>query len=397
MKRMKKMMLCILCLLLVLMPLCAGAQTEETQVNIYWTEHLAGVNRVTYPVVNGLSDTAIQNVINQDIFMTLHAGDMLARLERVRQRPEAEQNQRSIYMEGDATLCGQVLSLRVRVLGEQYDGRNGDSVTCLNYNLETGEKITLDAFFKDPQAAKARMTSLVEEQVLPELNAYLENSDVLPLPEDSFFVDEQGIVFYYPQERFSMISGSVGACAFYYYELGDVLTEDALFAPLFASVKDGIADPAAQIREAVQNGEFPQLPFVLGEKVGNYLEVHPLINDPDYTLTSLVYQFEEPVLRGVGVETWVYDEAEEEERAVTAVRSSRIDLYGIQTGVSTLEACISLLGEPTDRMYYDQEQAMDMMLTPGESLLYTFGSNELEVHADEQGVVSCVVIRAGAI
>lgn len=401
MKCKERKLVCIIFIIMSLMmgltPWTAAAQdAPQTQVRIYWAEHLAGENRVAYPVVSGMANTDIQNAINQEIFMSLHAGDMLARLERIRQRPESEQKERTLYMDGAATLAGDLLSIVVRTQGEQYDGSRGDSAVCLNYHLGTGEQVTLDRLMHDPNAARERMTALVEEQIIPELNAYLSNSDLLPLPEDAFFLDEQGLTFYYPQERFSMISGHVGACSFYYYELGDALDRDGeLLAPLFAA-QPMQEDAAAAIEEAVKNGAFPHLPFKLGEKVGMYLEEYPLINDPDYTLTSLVYQFEDPALRGVGVETWVYDEAAEEERAVTAVRAARADFYGIQAGVSTLESCRALLGEPDITLGYDADEAMDMLLMPGESIIYTFGSNELEIHADEQGIVSCMIIRAGA-
>ena len=368
-------------------------ESEAMQATIYWAEHTAGENRVMYPVISGLADEAIQNAVNQDMFVTLHASDMLTRLERIRQRPEAEQANRSLYMEGRATVSGQVLSVMVRTQGEQYDGSTGDSVTCLNYDLSTGETLTLDALFTDPAAAKARMEELIEEQVLPELSAYLQNDDVLPLPEDSFFLDEQGIVFYYPQERFSMISGNVGACAFYYYEIAQWLDrESGRFGTLFETAYEQ-DEAAALIEKAVSEGVMPPLPFSVGEKVGEYLTAYPLINDPDYTLTSLVYQFEEAVLRGAGVETWVYDEAAEEERAVTAIRTTRIDFYGIQVGISTLESCKAMLGDPYEVLTYDEEMAVDMLTTPGESLVYLFGDYELEIHANEQGVVSCVTVR----
>ena len=194
-----------------------------------------------------------------------------------------------------------------------------------------------------------------------------------------------------------MISGTVGACAFYYYEIREWLdTESDRFGTLFAPDYEQ-NDAAELIEKAVSEGVSPQLPFALDVQVGTYLETYPLINDPDYTLTSLVYQFEDPVLRQSGVETWVYDEAPEEERKITAIRSSRIDFYGIQVGISTLDECAALLGEPRETLSYDDEQAVDMLLTPGESLLYTFGDNELEIHADEQGIVSCVIVRAGAM
>lgn len=392
---------CIISFWLCALPLTGCAQEAATTPvalpQVYWAEQIAGENRVIYPVISGLSDENIQNAINQDMFVTLHAGDMLTRLERIRQRTQEEQAQRTLYMEGDATVSGQLLSVMVRTRGEQYDGSSGDSVMCLNYDLSTGEQMTLDDLFTDPAAAKERMQSLIEKQVLPELSAYLANNDVLPLPEDSFYLDEKGIVFYYPQERFSMISGRVGACAFYYYEIREWLdTESDRFGTLFATDYEQ-ADAAELIEKAVSEGVIPQLPFALDVRVGTYLETYPLINDPDYTLTSLVYQFEDPVLRQSGVETWVYDEAPEEERKITAIRSSRIDFYGIQVGISTLDECSALLGEPRETLSYDEEQAVDMLLTSGESLLYTFGDNELEIHADEQGIVSCVIVRAGAM
>lgn len=202
-----------------------------------------------------------------------------------------------------------------------------------------------------------------------------------------------GITVYYPASQYSMVSGSAGACQFYYYELEDGLSE--LGKALFAS--EETADAAKGIRDAVAAGSFPNwvADVKLGEPIGTYMKEYTLLTDPDYTLESRVYLFEEPQLRGMSLETWLYAECEEEEAPLTAIRAARIDLFGIRPGISTLAECEKLLGAPDGRVTRDEDDAVDLMLEPGDSLFYVSGENTLEIHADEQGVVSCLILYSG--
>ena len=125
------------------------------------------------------------------------------------------------------------------------------------------------------------------------------------------------------------------------------------------------------------------------------MKEYTLLTDPDYTLESRVYLFEEPQLRGMSLETWLYAECEEEEAPLTAIRAARIDLFGIRPGISTLAECEKLLGAPDGRATRDEDDAVDLMLEPGDSLFYISGENTLEIHADKQGVVSCLILYSG--
>ena len=53
-----------------------------------------------------------------------------------------------------------------------------------------------------------------------------------------------------------------------------------------------------------------------------------------------------------------------------------------------------LLGEPERTALYDADDAADMMLEPGESLIYTMQGYVLEAHLDGGGVLSCLILHA---
>lgn len=385
------MLLALLTLALSLTASCALAQ-----VKVDWVEETAGNSRLYYPAVSGLEDEIAQGKVNMAIEMGLSVENARLTLERIRARGGESEGERALWMDASIYQKDQLLSIAVTRRGEQADGSLGESVTAMVFDLSTGERITMDALFQDAPAAYAKMESIIETEILGELNTYMENADLLPMPRDQFYVDALGVTVFYPSERYSLFSGSAGACQFYFYELEELLDrESELGKSLF--VQNQPADPAKDIRAAIASGAFPNWTsnVRLGEPVGAYLDAYTLLTDPDYTLESRVYLFEEPQLRGMSLETWLYAECEEEEAPLTAIRAQRIDLYGIRPGITTLAECEQLLGEPDSRTTRDADDAVDMMLEPGDSLWYISGGNTLEIHADEGGVVSCLILYDG--
>lgn len=367
------------------------AEQAEVQAEVRIEVETAGNSSVSYPVVSGLADESIQGRLNAAIETGLSLANARLLLERVRAAGGEPEGQATLTMETMVYRVGNVLSVAVSRTGEQADGSIGHSVTALVFDLMTGDPVALDALFADPEAAYAHMEAVLQEELGESMNAYTDNASVLPMPRDNYALDALGLTVYYAPSQYTTVSGRAGAFHFYYYELEPYLSE--LGQALTAREEDG-QDAAAAIREAVAQGAFPNWieGVRLGEPIGAYLDAYTLAADPDYTLESRVYLFSEPQLRGLSLETWLYAECAEEEAPVTAIRASRIDLFGLRPGVTTLAECEQLLGTPDGRTLRDADDAYNMMLEEGESLFYLSGGYSLEVHADAQGVVSCLIL-----
>ena len=367
------------------------AEQAEVQAEVRIEVETAGNSSVSYPVVSGLADESIQGRLNAAIETGLSLANARLLLERVRAAGGEPEGQATLTMETAVYRAGNVLSMAVSRTGEQADGSIGHSVTALVFDLMTGDPVALDALFADPEAAYAHMEAVLQEELGESMNAYTDNASVLPMPRDNYALDALGLTVYYAPSQYTTVSGRAGAFHFYYYELEPYLSE--LGQALTAREEDG-QDAAAAIREAVAQGAFPNWieGVRIGEPIGAYLDAYTLAADPDYTLESRVYLFSEPQLRGLSLETWLYAECAEEEAPVTAIRASRIDLFGLRPGVTTLAECEQLLGTPDGRTLRDADDAYNMMLEEGESLFYLSGGYSLEVHADAQGVVSCLIL-----
>ena len=286
---------------------------------------------------------------------------------------------------------GKTASMAVLWQGEQADGTRGSSVQALALDLETGEEIVFDTLFADPQAAAAELEAIVSDKIADSLSDYMEYADLLPMPLDSFSYDENGLTVYYPQERYLYFSGRSGAVHFAWHEIDHLIAENG---PVYAVSRPRQADASAVEAQAAK-GKLPgAMTFGVGDSLGDALSALTLLSDPDYTRESLVYQFEEEALRGFALEIPKYAETPEEETPISAVRSSRAELFGLVTGENVREEAVSLLGEPDRIQAYDGDRAADMMLVSGESLLYGMENHVLQLHFDAEGVLDTIILRS---
>lgn len=271
--------------------------------------------------------------------------------------------------------------------GEQQNGRDGSSAACLTVSLETGFEIYMDELFTDFDGAVAAMEAIIEADVLEGMNAYMENTDLLPMPTNSFFVDETGLTVFYPQERYSYFDGTSGSVTFYWHEIADYIGESS---PVYALSRKQSADAQA-IRNTADG--FGHAYLALGKPLGGAMEPCMLTDEPDYTANAVVYGSGDARLRGVSVEIPKYAETAPEDTLISAVRHSRVSFHGLTTGVSTKADILALLGEPDAALVYSEDAAYDTLLVPGESLVYICAGGVMEAHLDEGGVLSCLIFR----
>ena len=292
-----------------------------------------------------------------------------------------------IHQKASAYADGRLASLAVVWEGMQPDGAQGCRPYSLTLDLTTGQELTLADLFDDMDGAVAAMEEIIERDVLEEMNTYVEVYDLLPLPTDCFSLDEQGMTVYYDDGRYRTFEGKSGCVTFYWYELADYIGADS---PVYALSRPQEADAEA-IRAA--DGAFGEHLPGLGRTLGDAMDACALTDEPDYTQDSILYTALEAGMSGFAAEIPKYAETAEADTPISAVRAGRISWHGLTTGKSTRADIIALLGEPQSTVTYDPDDAADMLLEPGESLIYALTGCVLEAHLDGDGVLSCLILH----
>lgn len=284
---------------------------------------------------------------------------------------------------------GRIASMGLVWQGEQADGMEGSAAAGLTVNLETGEEILLDQHFADPDAALAEMERIIKDDVLDGMSDYMEYADLLPMPTDCYAFDENGLTVFWPEDRYRYFDGTLGSVTFYWHELAAYIGEDS---PVYALAHPDVPYSRSGIETLCFSGTVnPYLGFELGDLLCDVNEMYALA-DPDYTTDALIFPLERE--RGYSVEIPKYAETAEEDTPVSAIRASRISFGGLlTTGKTTDVEVLQLMGEPKKEIVYDEDAALDAMLVPGRSLLFEVEGNVLQAHFDEDGVLSCLIIR----
>lgn len=294
----------------------------------------------------------------------------------------------AVRQDGTLYQDGKIASMARTWQGEQANGREGSSAAALTVSLETGMEIYLDELFADYEGAVAAMEAIITDDVLSSMSDYMEYADLLPMPTDCYAITEQGLTIYWPEDRYRYFDGEAGSITFLWHELADYIGEDS---PVYALSRPQPVDVSG-LRTAMVFGMFdgymqPRLFLELG-KARNVER----LGDPDYTTDAWVYPVER--LRGFAVEIPKYSETDEDETPISAIRASNIAICGLMTGKTTPEELYAIFGEPAMTMAYDEDAAADALLEPGESLFFEEMDNVLQAHFDENGVLSCLILRS---
>lgn len=297
-----------------------------------------------------------------------------------------------------ATVCqrgslyqdGRIASMGLLWQGEQADGMEGCSAAGLTVSLETGLELYLDDLLTDYDGAIAAMEAIIENDVLDGMSDYMEYADLLPMPTDRWYLNEHGLTVCWPEDRYRYYDGTSGSVTFYWHELADYIGEES---SVYALSHPDTPYSRSGIETLCFSGTVsPYLGFELGDLLADVSEAYVLA-DPDYTTDALVYPLER--VRGLAVEIPKYAETAEEDTPVSAIRASRISFGGLlTTGKTTETEIIQLMGNPETETLYDEDAAFDAMLCPGRSFYYAVEGKVLQLHMDENGVLSCVILRS---
>lgn len=375
-----------LCLLALTLLLPAGAFAEAQAPRVEETKLVIGENSVRYPQLAGLKDEAVQKKINDDIVLS---GDITAHILTL---SGLGQSQWGLKVDYQAYIDSAVLSVVISAEGKQTNGRNGQSNTALSYDLSTGDRVTLDQLFTRPAETVAAMEAIAADSLLSEMTEYMEAASLTPLPENSFYLDQVGVTFYYPTRQFSYLSGYGGACQFTYDEISEWLITDQngllarmnVLPPSYTQ-----KEQAALVAKAVTDGRLPGVPAALGDAMTDIVDRYRLVRTPDAFPGGRYFVLEAPAFRGVLL---ISDDMESgyEHSCLKGVQLKRGSLYGLKIGEAQRDDWLKALGQPEETMTFTQNMAYDYNLPVGQSDIYRFGEHELRLHADESGVLRCV-------
>lgn len=349
----------------------------------------AQAGSVSYPQLTGMADAVAQQQANAAI---LDAGQVEERITRLQSLSADSVGLTQTY---EALLAGDVLSVAFSAQGALRDSGFTHLWSTVNLDLSTGEPITLADLFMDETAARQAIMDYMDQQVAPTLSAHLEAGQLSPLP-DTFAISEVGITFYYDLDRFTTLSGKAGKVTLLYTELQDLLKlgEGTILTRLGApSALTLDASSVEKIHAAVEAGQLPGIPAVVGESLTDLIARYPLRLDPDYFPGGLFFYPEDDAFRGAYVltnelmvpDSWEYN-------IVQGIRSDRANFYGLCTDVTTQEAWRAVLGEPDATVTLGDDDAYAYYLDVGVSDYYNIGNRQLRLHADANGILQSIFI-----
>ena len=382
---MKKWLICLLILALSLTP--ALAEEEAAAPSLTRQGLALGEGWVYYPQVEGMTDEALLQTVNDALLQALDAQGLLTRLALTMQNPTP------LRADYTAFLAEDVLSVVMEVSGPVADERTTHQWRTVNIDLRTGQAVALDDLFTDAQAARAWLCDELELELAPALSAHLRNNQLVPLPED-YGLSDSGLTLYYGIDQLCTLGDRAGTVHIRWSRLRPWLDASAEGLPGRVGALRMIAldgESPERIRQAVADGSLPGIPAVLGEKVQTCIDRYGLLIDPDLYEDGRLFQLQDGAFR----DAYLLSDrlsSKWEESVVQGIRSDRLDLFGLCTGETRREAWLSLLGEPDATVTLDAERADSYRMVPGTSDYYQLGDVRLRLHADEEGVLTSIIL-----
>ncbi len=359
--------------------------TENTvEINEVATE--IGDNFVRYPQLNGMQDTALQQQINDAIVNEANIAQRLITLSTLQQGGIGLQVSYTTYVKD------QLFSVVISAKGMMENLRSGQQYTALAYDLRSGKRLTLNDFFIDAGTAAAWMEAQLSGDYADELSSYLEYAEVTPLPVDSFSFDDNGMTFYYPYRQFALLSEYSGSVQFQYGELQNFLIPDAGSIPARLNVlMPQYTD--SQIKESIETaasqGSLPYLPIKLGDPLPELISQYRLLRTPDQYPGGRYFQLEAADFRQILVMSDALTQAWDAS-VVEGILATRMNLFGLQTGVTPRDRWLQILGEPTPSVAFDAYISTDYGLPVGTADYYTVSGRQLMLYADENDILYAV-------
>ena len=301
----------------------------------------------------------------------------------------------ALHTFGDRLQLGNpYLSILFSAEGKMLQGRPSQVYYPMTFDLRTGETVSFDALFTDPNAAKERIEALLEKDVEPTLSTYLENSQLFPVPYDRFFLDGFGhLIIAYEQSQLSFLSGYSGSVSFRYSELVPPLGFSSselqdYFAPTLTAPEEKRLSFARQMMRSLPVAIHRAIE--LGDDLSDVLARFRSTTDSGFYPGGAYYEVEDANYRGTLILT------DETEQTVTGLLTSRTDLMDIHTASMALADAEAFLREaPTMEMEIDESLAEIYRVCPGTAAIYRLNAADgkpivFTLYADADGVVQFV-------
>lgn len=378
-----------LCLALLLMACaaCAEAPAAGTPSVQDVALDLLG-STLHYPQLTGLADKAVEAAANEAI---MAAGQIEARINRMAALITSPVKLNISYV---STLAGDVFSCAILADGAVETTRATQVWSAVTLDLTTGETVALDDLFTDPAAARAHIEQYLTETVAPEQSAHLAAGELTPLPE-TFSLSPEGVTLYYPIDQFRTLSDRAGTVTILWTEMREHLdlSEGSVLDSL--GVQDALTLDEGDTRETfaalLQEGGFPGIPAVIGQSVKELTDRYAQLTDNELCEAGRMFVLEDGAFRGA----WVITDALTDSwdaSAVNIIRTDRLNMDGLCTGTTTMNAWRAVLGEPDATVSTDAALAESWRIVPGTSDYYLLGEYRLRLHADEAGVLRSVFL-----
>lgn len=353
-----------------------------------------GTSSVHYPRLTGFEDEALEAAVNELIREKLGVADYLNRVALLISDPTG------LTVTYDARMLGDVFTCVMEASGAVANTRPTHVWTAVNIDLRDGHAISLDELLltwsadpvsgdADPSAALEGIERYLDEQVAPELSAHLSAGSLAPLPE-TFGLTPYGLTLLYPIEQLSTLQDEAGAVTILWSEIRPYLwlPEDGVLARIGAAGNLAFPEDAlAALTDALGEGSFPGVPAAIGQSVAELTDRYGLQTDPDLYEGGKMLLPDGSAFRQVWLLTDTLTGSE-----VHGLRADRLNLLGLQTGVTAREDYLAALGEPESSLNVDEDRALNWRIVPGTSDYYTLGEYRLRLHADEEGVLRSVFL-----
>ena len=373
-----------------------SVQGEEASLDWFEEKGLTlGENSVLYPAVReGKIEDSLRERINGQI---LEDGRITEYVTRISQLISGG----SLRVQWHGMVLGTVFSFAVSAEGAVTTPRSTYIWSAGNIDLRDSHEVAWEDLFADPDKARNAIEAYLEDEVAPELSAYLLNSQLIPVPE-MFYITERGLVLLYSVDQLSTLSDRAGDILIPWHVVRDQLNlrEEGYFAAMgltswLAPEKDAsmekLKEMTVRVQEATAEGIIPGIPVRLGDRMQKLTDEWHLLIDPDVYALGRFFSLEGSVFRGIFLMTDYLSESWENS-LVDGIRMDVGSFYGLTVGDTTRETWRLALGEPEHTIDMDEEQAEAYRTVPGSRDYYVFGEHRLQLHADEKGILSSIIL-----
>ena len=368
--------------------LAAGGCLAETEIRAEDRGlDLTGEISIHYPAVTGMEDQELEEGINNRIQQDNRIREYLDRAALLISGGSLRTSWTGGVTGDDVFTC------TVSAEGALETTRQTHALTGSNIDLRDGHEIAFGELFTDEAEAREITEAYLEETVGPELSAYLQNSEVVPVPE-TFVLEQAGLRLLYPVKQLSTLSDRAGDIRIGWYRLREVLdlSEGSILSRIGAEEMITLTQESGEkLRTEAAEGRLPGIPAAVGEGMQELTDRYRLLTDPDGYENGRMFYLEGGAFRGVYLLT---DDLSRDwkDSTVQGIRMDEGCAYGLCAGETEREAWLEALGDPDSEAEISAEKAEANRTVPGKCDYYGCGDYQLQLYSDEDGRLVSVVL-----